>query len=242
MILFPELQILVCDDDARYLQQLTNRIQALLDARQVRAKLHTYASIRDIPQEVLEKCHLAVLDIDFPAESQSGIDLARLLRTIREDVLIIFVSNYIQYAPEGYEVHAFRFIMKEEVPQKLGLYLSQALEKLGDVQQTLTVMCKGKPVSVALSDILYIEAQAHTVLLHLRDGQPLRSYASIGKLEEELEGQCFLRLHKGFLVNMTCIEDFRHDGALLTSGANIPVSEKSYAQLKKKYLMRKGWQ
>ena len=50
---------------------------------------------------------LIFLDIDM--ESVNGIQLAAKFREVRKDSILIFVTNYGEYAAEGYEVNAFRF-------------------------------------------------------------------------------------------------------------------------------------
>ena len=39
----------------------------------------------------------------------NGIELARKLRAENGNIVIIFITNFIQYAPEGFEVQAFRY-------------------------------------------------------------------------------------------------------------------------------------
>ena len=238
----PMLQVLVCDDDRRFLEQMQTRIREILDAKQISAVIRAFESVTAVPADSLESCDLAFLDIDFPEEDHSGIDLARMMRAAQHDAIIIFVSNYIEYAPEGYEVQAFRYVLKSEVPQKLEQYVSQAIAKREKIQQTMQICVSGETVTVLLSDILYVESQGHAALLHLQDGKRLRFYASIGKLEQEMESQGFLRVHKGFLVNMAHVQQFKSTGAVLTSGVHIPVSEKNYAEQKKRYLLWKGRQ
>ena len=38
----------------------------------------------------------------------NGVDLARRLHELRPDMLLIFVTNYVEYSLQGYEVQAFR--------------------------------------------------------------------------------------------------------------------------------------
>jgi DNA-binding LytR/AlgR family response regulator len=62
----------------------------------------------------------------------------------------------------------------------------------------------------------------------------------MGKLESELGEKGFLRIHKGYLANITHIHRLQCQGATLKNGITLPVSEKNYSDLKKKYLLWKG--
>lgn len=94
------MKVLVCDDS----QEDLDRVAALLaePCRNIRAQL-TAASR---PEELgdLSCFDLAFLDIDM--KGTDGLTLARRLRAARPDAVIVFVTNFVQYAPEGYEVQA----------------------------------------------------------------------------------------------------------------------------------------
>ena len=236
------LQILICDDDKPFLELMHTKIKMILEDQEIPAAIHAYSSIEAVPENILECSDLAFLDIDFQEEERSGIDLARMMRAAHHDTIIIFVSNYIEYAPEGYEVQAFRYVLKSEVPQKLEQYVAQAISKQKSVRQTMQISVAGEKITVLLSDVLYFESQGHTVLTHLCNEQTYRFYASLGKLEQELESKGFLRIHKGFLVNMAYIQQFKSSGAVLSGNILISVSAKSYAEKKQRYLLWKGRQ
>lgn len=236
------LRILICDDNKQFIDLIHSKIENYLATRNIPSVIHAYSNIMAIPEDIIKGIDLAFLDIDFSEASHSGIDLAQQIRAVRQDAIIIFVSNYIEYAPEGYEVQAFRYVLKSEVPQKLELYLTQAINKWKTTHQTIQISLSGEKISVMLSSIIYFESQGHMLLLHMLDGKDFRIYASIGKLEQELESKGFLRIHKGFLVNMSHIQQFKSTGAVLANNINIPVSGKNYADQKKKYLLWKGRQ
>ena len=72
----------------------------------------------------LSSYDLAFLDIDMG--DSSGIDLARTLRRENPGVVIVFLTNFIQYAPEGFEVQAFRYLLKRDMTEKLIPYFEAA--------------------------------------------------------------------------------------------------------------------
>ena len=59
---------------------------------------------------------IAFLDIDMGA--YSGLELARHIRSLNLDTILIFVTNYVQYSLEGYEVQAFRYLLKKRAGRK----------------------------------------------------------------------------------------------------------------------------
>ncbi len=56
------------------------------------------------------------LDIDM--DERSGLDIARRVRELHLDTVIIFVTNYPEFSMEGYEVQAFRYLLKARTGAK----------------------------------------------------------------------------------------------------------------------------
>ncbi len=238
--------ILICDDDTAALgaiKETTDRILTELDQK---AKIHAFSDLAAIHEQVLSCCDIALLDIDFDGAGYNGMDIARRMRSLRNDTVIIFVTNFIEYAPEGYEVQAFRYILKRNLESDLRAALSLALKQLH--QETLPIQVNGEIIRFPLDDILYLEVQQHNVTLVTQMMTPERKqreycfYATLSDLEERLEPLGFLRIHKSYLVNMKHLKIFRCREAILDNGTTLRVGEKGYAEKKQKFLLWKGWQ
>ena len=67
------------------------------------------------------------LDIEMP--EMDGITVAKNLRKLHSDVPIIFLTSHIEYALEGYEVNALRYLTKPISPEKLKEVLSCVMER-----------------------------------------------------------------------------------------------------------------
>ena len=121
------VKMLICDDDSVFATKLRELIREFLKGTGISAQIEVFQCKEDIPDAVFSKCDIAFLDIDFSGKTYTGIDIARRVRNACKNAVIIFVTNYPSYAPEGYEVQAFRYLLKNEMPQKLKRYLTQAL-------------------------------------------------------------------------------------------------------------------
>lgn len=239
------LKILVCDDDEGFLGIISVQIREAMERLQEKAAVMAYPAGEAIPAEMLQACDLAFLDIDFPRKSYNGMDIARTLRACNPDAVIIFVTNYVEYAPEGYEVQAFRYLLKSDIRTKLEGCVRPALERLRRRRMTYPIQISGETIHLPVKEILYLESQKHTVTAYVRRGGEIRSYsfyASLRSVETELESLDFLRIQKSYLVNMRHLKKFQCREAELSGGIRLPVSEKRYAEQKKKYLLWKGRQ
>lgn len=141
------MRILVCDDDAAFAGQLAEKIEAIVKPQMPRSTVDCATDAAQLRALPLAKYDLAFLDIDMG--SLNGVDLARRLHELHPDMLLIFVTNYVEYSLQGYEVQAFRYLLKAEMPQKLERYVQQALTAYRKTRDTVRIFCDGEDAELA---------------------------------------------------------------------------------------------
>lgn len=238
------IRVLVCDDDPRFLEFLRERVSTVLQQLEVKAKVNAFSYMEQISDQMLSGCDIAFLDIDYNDRSYTGMDIARKLRKLRKDAVIIFVTNFIEYAPEGYEVQAFRYILKRNIHKELSGYITQAVAQLSSARETVKIQLSGEYIDLPIEDVLYMEVVQHNVTVRVKKGGQVKSYeiySSLSEMEDQLKERGFLRIHKSYLVNMRHLAKFQSKLAVLDDGTELRVGERAYAENKKKYLLWKGW-
>lgn len=235
------VQVLMCDDDPEQLKVLEKEIQRIFSKLGQEVLISAAERPSLLYKEDLEGWDMVFLDIDFPEGEETGIQLARRLRESNSSAILFFVTHFIEYAPEGYEVQAFRYILKRDIGQIMERYILQAMEQLADNQEFIRLRSKDAITDIPLSQIRYIEVMDHSVSIH-GGSRSVSMTATLSSLEAGLEDRGFLRIHKSYLVNMRHIRRFRSRECLLTDGTVLAVSEKNYSQQKQKYLRWKGLQ
>lgn len=236
----PMLHILICDDEEDFASLLKEKITELPSYSRRRMSIVCITDPRDITVQLIRNMDLIFLDIDMGGVN--GLQLARQLREVRKDSILIFVTNYGEYAAEGYEVNAFRFLPKLLIDEKLPDYFEKALVACQAHARTLTLICDGEETALSIDTIIYVETSSGVLIFHLDEtARPLRkSRMTMRKLEETLMNEGFLRIHSSYLVNMTYIQRLLSSGAALCNGQFLSVSQHNYPEIKKKYLEWKG--
>lgn len=236
-----QLRVLICDDDRGSLARTHRKAREVFEKLGSDVVFDVFDRCGQITEVHLRNCDIALLDVDLEGQGQSGIDVARHLRAVNQRALILFITNFIEYAPEGYEVQAFRYILKRDLDAVLGRYLMQALEQLSGNSEVLQLQNRGELVDVPVDSILYLEVLGHSVSVVTAE-QIYTVNATLSSFEQQLERHGFLRVHKSYLANMRHIRKFQCRELTLDNGSTLRVSEKSYAEQKRKYLLWKGWQ
>ncbi len=234
-----EIKIVLCDDDPAFLEELGRELLRIFAKLSIRVKLAAFHGPGEISEDALRACEMAFLDIDYESDDRNGIDIARRLRELNNKCLLFFVTNFIDYAPAGFEVHAFRYILKRDRDEVLERYILQAMETVAEGQEYLRLWDQDLIVDVPLRQIEYLEVKDHYVSVHAGENAYILS-SSLSSLGNALEPHGFLRVHNSYLVNMALIRKFRSRECLMVSGTSLAVGEKSYSVQKQKYLQWKG--
>ena len=98
---------------------------------------------------------LDILFLDIEMDGLNGMETARSLRRMESDTILIFVTAYPDFVFQGYDVHAFHYILKPYEDRKILEVLEQALKLLGNLgEQFYTVEQKSGILRVPLKQIL----------------------------------------------------------------------------------------
>lgn len=229
------IHLLICDDDPHFAKSMAEKIIKLPTYTPKAIELSCLSDVASM-DDAFSNCDILFLDIDLG--EKNGIDLARKLRKQNPECVLIFVTNFKEFAPEGYEVNAFRYLSKSDIDKKLALYFSDALDVCRKRQRKVQILCEGESIPIQVQALVYIESQGREQCLHLCGGprEHLFTRTTMSQLEELLDSQGFLRIHKGFLVNMYYLQSLQSTGAKLTTGERLPVGARSYRVNKQKFI------
>ena len=101
------MNVLVCDDDQQIVDSIIEELKKKSEETHVALRFYGFSQPSQIDLSL--PYDIALLDIDMG--ETNGIELARKLRAENGNIVIIFITNFIQYAPEGFEVQAFRYLL-----------------------------------------------------------------------------------------------------------------------------------
>lgn len=216
-----EVRIALCDDDENVRSTLANL--AARFSRETGAPLNTYA-FED--GESLLRSNTAdydVLFLDIQMPGLDGMQTARRLRSFNRDIRLVFVTDYEQYAIEGYEVQAFRFLKKPIRYEQFFEIMSKTIEGIRQDRSRFSIKNRSGVHYVRSSHILYAETFRRHTLLHTAE-EDIECSLSMSSLENEL-GTQFFRCHTAYLVNLKHVQHVASAEILLANRERIPLSK-----------------
>ncbi len=235
-----QMQFALCDDNYAFLNRLDDAIIRHCAHRDWACSVSRFTTPEGLLRHDLSSTQVVFLDIDMP--HMNGLDVAKRLRQSHPELLIVFVTGYIQYAPAGYCVNAFRYLLKNHLDDDLPLCLDSVWEKLFVYQDSIPIHQPEQTIHVRLVDITYFEGTPlRRVLLHTtQQEQAQECIGKLGDYETRLAPKGFLRIQKSYLVNMQHIVKIKSYKAMLDTGELLTVSEQNYSQICRKFTLWKG--
>lgn len=112
------MHILICDDDAVFAARMDEYISEWFRAREIQVQSTVCTSGEQLlATPELGHYQLAFLDVDL--KTTDGIALGRKLRQITPDIMLVYISAYLEFAPQGYTVNAYRYLLKRDIAAQL---------------------------------------------------------------------------------------------------------------------------
>jgi DNA-binding LytR/AlgR family response regulator len=227
------MRIAICDDEKIFIEKLKKDITTL-QTRDNEFDFSEYESGEAfIEQFSKDKYDLVILDIEM--KDLNGLQTAEFLRQIDKNVLIIFITSFDKFVYQGYEVRAFRYILKNQ-PKPIYLkQLSDAIQEYYRNKKYVKVIDNGVERELLTADILYIEVFSHQIVIHTLK----KDYKQKGKLtdyEKMLEDCLFVRSDKSVLINIACIDYIKKNQVFLKNGKILYVSRNHLEKITKAFL------
>lgn len=198
------------------------------------------------------KPKLIFLDVQMP-----GMDGFDVLEAIEHKPYVIFTTAYDQYAIQAFDKNAIDYILKPLDEERFKLAIKRAIDRVKAEQtnvEDIIMNIKGgedtkysshlfvqkseKLLNIEVKDIVHLEASGDYTVLTTKTDQYLSS-SGIGKLEEKLNPETFIRIHRSTIINLNFLKEIeKHfNGGLIVkmeNGKSFPVSRTYAKQIRKK--------
>jgi DNA-binding LytR/AlgR family response regulator len=243
------LRVLAVDDEPPALDELVFSLRQHERIGCVTAASDATEALRLLQSEDFDA---VFLDIHMPG--LNGMELAHLLQRFARQPAVVFVTAFDDHAVEAFEVKAVDYLLKPLRAERL----NDALAKVDQARARVTVPRVPAPPSavapsddrvipvevgnrtvlVKLSTISYVEASGDYVRLYA-DGASYLLRASLSALADEWSSAGFVRIHRGYLVDLARVQELRTDsegGCHVKLGdQELPVSRRHTREVKDRF-------
>jgi DNA-binding LytR/AlgR family response regulator len=215
------VKIGICDDEPEMRKPLRQILEQVLQLQGVEYLISESESGEDLTAGI--SClDIDILFLDIEMRSLDGIETAKLLRRKGMKGIIIFVTAYPDFVFQGYEVHAFHYILKPYRKEKIEEVLRQALHELDlSKEQYFVIEQKARVIRIPLSQTIAFQSDRRKVEALLEEDF-VAFYGRIDEVCRELPS-CFIRIHNRYIVNLNYVTTLEKNRCILGS-RSFPVS------------------
>lgn len=229
-------RIAICEDEKVVLDFETSLVNKWAAGHGCPLELDTYISAEQFLFESEDKAPYDVLIFDIQMKNMNGMELAKALRRRGCDAVIIFITGVPDYAIEGYEVGAVRYILKPVKEELLDGLLDSAFEESQKKAEDFFLLGQGAELEkISFDKIIYIEARGHYVFMKGLDFE--REWKAVfSETSAAFDDKGFFCLRRGLLVNLSHVKRITRTDCLLDSGESLPVARGVYKELNEAFI------
>jgi DNA-binding LytR/AlgR family response regulator len=186
------------------------------------------------PNEALKHLRKFPVDLifcDIQMPSMTGINL---VKSLRQNTMVIFTTAFSEYAAVSYELNAIDYLLKPINQKRFTQAITKALEYFDYINKkdkssdkNIFIRADFSLVKIPLADILYIEGLADYLKIYIKDRKAIVARMPMKDMMEKLPSADFIRVHRSFILPFSKIESVRGT-TIFTGDKEFPIG-RTYA-------------
>ncbi|MDY3000180.1 LytTR family DNA-binding domain-containing protein [Romboutsia timonensis] len=223
------INIGICDDELLYRIKIKDILKELLRLYAINYNIYEFSSGEELLNNYPKDLDILIMDIQM--KIVNGMDTAKKIREFDQNLEIIFMTSFSEFMQEGYEVKAYRYILKPINERKISKNILPCIDEVMKKKKNyLSINVKNYIDRIKIDSIVYIETARPNILIYTHDNM-YTTKMTISKIEKILSEYGFFRCHNSYIVNLKLIESM-NGNTVVVKGKNIPISKYRVKDLK----------
>lgn len=230
------MQILVCDDEIKVVNNLTGVLEDIFKANKINAAIYGKTN----PNEVVsDKKAYDMAFLDIETGSINGIDLAKVILENNPDCFVFFITNHTTYLDDAFDVKAFRYLNKPLDRARLESSITKALQKAEEKNHKIFLTTKAKrQLEMSTASIIFIENSNRHTRVVAKSGEFIAEEPFMAvKAMLETVTDAFVLTHQSFFVNIKYVSYYDNTTVCLSCEKKeykVHMSRRKYARFEDK--------
>lgn len=228
------MQIVICDDLKAERDSLREHIFSYSCSEILDYVIEEYESAEHLLDDVKkDRIHPDILFMDIYMDGISGMNAVKAMKADGFSGIVIFTTTSESHAVESYKIMALGYLVKPYTREEFNRNFAKAVEDYSASHKTISFPCKRLHYTLFQRDLEFVETASRGCLLHAK-GQQIPTTKPLADFVTELSGEdCFLRCHRGCIVNLNFVACVEADHILMKSGARAPLTMKDRPSISK---------
>lgn len=227
------MNIAICDDQLDICGQLELLVEKILKNKKVKYNIDVYSSGIELCKEMSEtEYQLVFLDVEMP--EKNGVEIGRYIREKlkNEKIQIAYISSKEESAMSLFELRPINFLIKplrmEQIEKVIDKYIV-----VSEIHNYFFEWQKGKEhYKIPMDKINYFEISGRKIYM-LAENMQDEFYGSIEEINDRLNKEKFLFIHKSTIVNYDYVKKISYEQVEMVDGRVFSISQSRRKSIKK---------
>lgn len=226
----------ICDDEQTWLNEAQHILTSYAREAGLDLSLSSYSASHDLLVADEPAPDVLFCDIELGGH-ESGIELVRKVADRWPSCQIVYVTNFLRYAPEVYVTEHLWFVLKEHFAERLPEILEKLQRKMEDDSRSLMVKTvTHETLSLPCQRLVSLERRGRTTSVREVGGRVFEVPDRLPVLLDRLPSRIFARCHASYAVNLSHVRLVRSDTIEMDDGSLIPISRRFAHGFRDSYL------
>lgn len=231
------MNIAICDDNKIFREMLRDVTIEYMEEKKYEYNLDTFTSGEELISAInREYINYNLVFLDILMDKLDGIEVAKILKNINENIEIIFVTTTKEFVFNGYDIGVLNYILKPFDKEKIKIEIERYMEKSNKNSDDKFYVTKKNGIEVlSIKDIFYFDIYNRIITVHTKN-RNIQFYDKFKNIEKKFEEHSFIKCHRSYLVNCRYIEKIENSDIYMMNGEKIPISRLRISNVKSKFL------
>lgn len=230
------IKIGICDDDIAITGRIETMLEGIVGKTLIQTEMEVFWDGKKLVDTIDGGTYFDIVFLDIEMGQENGITIAKKIREIDKNVLIVYVTSHEIYMEESFEVRPFRFMVKPVSEGKLADCLRAAYEEISNNDSYFRYSYQRVSHKIPIRDICYFESERRKIYI-VTAKEKLEFYGKLNEIERTVENSkaTFLRVHQSFLINYRHVDGIGHDFVVMDNGQRLPISHDRQKKISQEY-------
>lgn len=228
------MYVAVVDNDQRYVNKLVRKVEKI-EAEDLKVECDGYTSGIQLIDNYHEKMYdIVILTIEL--QDANGIDVAEVIRQVKPNAIIIFMSRYIEYMPKTFHLKAFQFLLKPIDDSLMYTELMRAVNEYRHLGKSFVFATHNGREIIHANDIIYIETSYDQYKINTVDKPHYGNTRLLYYVKTTIKEHSFYQIHRSYLINLNHIVKYDRETVTMSNGDVLAIARNKYSAFQKHLL------
>lgn len=226
----------LCDDDPTWLVQAEHVLEDYAHHSGMVLDLQAFSDGTTMLATCPQAPDVLFCDIELGPD-KNGIDLVQEVKCAWPSCQVVYVTNYLRYAPDVYVTEHLWFALKDTFEDRLPEIMEKLAHQMEDVSHALAVETTDHSLlSLSCTHIVSLERRGRETVITCDDGCSYQVPDRLPTLLDRLPQRLFVQCHGSFAVGLSHVRLVKRDAIVMSGGVEIPLSRRHARAFRDRYL------